>query len=196
MTAVAAGARLPDPPLCAELVFWLVTVHCGSLRDSEPHQFPFFCRDRFCGDRQRRIPHGLAFAFASFVLVTRRRVRLTMARLRLGYTKSRTGCLRCKQRRVKVSLATRFVLFPTSISPPDASSDHLFTLPGLAVTGTDTVSVTRLGHLAKHASAMASNAAFPTSWTSPPRPLVLPPPAPLHPAQVHPLCRPPSGEAV
>lgn len=25
-----------------------------------------------------------------------------MARLRLGYTKSRTGCLRCKQRRVKV----------------------------------------------------------------------------------------------
>ena len=25
-----------------------------------------------------------------------------MARLRLGYTKSRMGCLRCKQRRVKV----------------------------------------------------------------------------------------------
>ena len=28
---------------------------------------------------------------------------VAMARLRLGYTKSRGGCLRCKQRRVKVS---------------------------------------------------------------------------------------------
>lgn len=30
----------------------------------------------------------------------------SMARLRLGYTKSRTGCLRCKQRRVKVAPVT------------------------------------------------------------------------------------------
>lgn len=30
---------------------------------------------------------------------------------RLGYTKSRTGCLRCKQRRVKVYIITPVVLF-------------------------------------------------------------------------------------
>ena len=53
-------------------------------------------------------PHGSLsllrrFYVCTYILGTNRRVQLTMARLRLGYTKSRTGCLRCKQRRVKVS---------------------------------------------------------------------------------------------
>lgn len=45
-----------------------------------------------------------------------------MARLRLGYTKSRNGCLRCKQRRVKVSFrVSSFLLMraPNSEQPAD-----------------------------------------------------------------------------
>ena len=44
------------------------------------------------------------------LLVLRKSVR-QMARLRLGYTKSRTGCLRCKQRRVKVFFLLSFFSF-------------------------------------------------------------------------------------
>jgi hypothetical protein len=49
---------------------------------------------------------------------TASRRTLGMARLRLGYTKSRTGCLRCKQRRVKVCFPFRAPLCPDAPRKP------------------------------------------------------------------------------
>jgi len=66
-----------------------------------------------------------------------------MGRLKLGYTKSRTGCVRCKARRVKVCPIPR----PGRIVPrrdPDSA---------------DPRSAMRTGHVG-HACAMASNAAL------------------------------------
>lgn len=73
-----------------------------------------------------------------------------MARLRLGYTKSRTGCLRCKARRVKVG--PPFHLLALSLSP-------LWSIPSHPPTTNACPSATRLGHPAKLVYAMESSAA-------------------------------------
>jgi len=46
---------------------------------------------------------------------------MPMPRLRLGYTKSRNGCLRCKQRRVKV--CTYYISNVSCILTPTSRQD-------------------------------------------------------------------------